>query len=40
MLRHEIKNSTSIGLQIKDIINRGDLVPDELVCEMVEKNIN
>lgn len=39
IFREEIKNKTKIGLQIKDIIARGDYVSDELTLEVLKKNI-
>ncbi|MDR2065830.1 MAG: adenylate kinase [Prevotellaceae bacterium] len=35
MLRDEIKRATEIGLKAKKIIDSGQLVPDEIVAEMV-----
>ena len=39
MLRDEIKRATDIGLQAKKIIDSGQLVPDEIVAEMVRNRI-
>lgn len=39
MLRSEIKRETEIGLQAKKIIDNGQLVPDEIVAEMVRNRI-
>jgi adenylate kinase len=39
MLRDEIKRSTEIGLKAKKIIDSGQLVPDEIVAEMVRLRI-
>ncbi|MDR0754871.1 MAG: adenylate kinase [Prevotellaceae bacterium] len=39
MLRDEIKRATEIGLQAKKIIDSGQLVPDEIVAEMVRLRI-
>jgi len=39
MLRDEIKRATEIGLQAKKIIASGQLVPDEIVAEMVRNRI-
>ena len=39
LLRKEIQNNTNLGLQVKDIMNRGELVSDELVLEIVRKNL-
>ena len=35
ILRENVKRCTELGAQAKAIIDRGDLVPDELVCDMV-----
>ena len=39
LLRNEIQNNSNLGLQVKDIMNRGELVSDELVLEIVKKNL-
>ncbi|MDR1847816.1 MAG: adenylate kinase [Bacteroidales bacterium] len=39
ILRQEIAAGTELGLQAKDIINRGGLVPDELIVQIIEKII-
>ncbi|MDR2291891.1 MAG: adenylate kinase [Prevotellaceae bacterium] len=39
MLRDEIKRATEIGLKAKKIIDSGQLVPDEIVAEMVRLRI-
>ena len=39
MLRDEIKRATEIGLQAKKIIDSGQLVPDDIVAEMVRNRI-
>ncbi len=35
ILRDNVACKTELGLKAKDIMGRGDLVPDELVCDMV-----
>ncbi|MBL4617884.1 MAG: adenylate kinase [Robiginitomaculum sp.] len=40
MLRAEIASSSSIGQQVESIIKAGELVPDEIVCAMIDKNID
>ena len=40
LLRKEIEMNTILGNQVKDIINRGELVSDELVLKIVEQNLN
>lgn len=37
ILRKEMAEGTELGLQAKDIINRGELVSDELIIEIIEK---
>ena len=39
LLRKEIEMDTDLGKQVKDIINRGELVSDQLVLEIVKKNL-
>ena len=40
LLRREIERNTNLGIKVKDIINNGELVNDELVLEIVEKNLD
>ena len=40
LLRKEIETNTSLGRQVKDIINRGELVSDELVLKIVRQNLD
>ena len=40
LLRKEIEMNTLLGSQVKDIINRGELVSDELVLKIVKQNLN
>ena len=40
LLRKEIEMNTILGKQVKDIINRGELVSDELVLKIVKQNLN
>ena len=35
ILRAQVQRGTELGVQAKEIIARGELVPDDLVCEMV-----
>ncbi len=37
ILRKEIAEGTDLGLLAKDIINRGELVSDELIVEIIER---
>jgi len=40
LLRKEIEMHTELGKQVKDIINKGELVSDELVLKIVRKNLD
>ena len=40
LLRNEVNLESPLGLQVKEIINSGELVSDELVLEIVRKNLN
>ncbi len=40
LLRKEIEKKTKLGIQVKDILNRGELVSDEIVLEIVRKNLD
>lgn len=35
ILRDNVKHGTALGQKAKNIMDRGDLVPDQLVCDMV-----
>ena len=39
LLRKEIEMNSILGKQVKDIINRGELVSDELVLKIVSQNL-
>lgn len=39
MLRAAVKNKTDLGLKAKDIMEKGELVPDELILDLVEDRI-
>ena len=39
LLRYEVEKNTTLGIQIKEIINSGKLVDDELVLEIVKQNL-
>ena len=39
LLRKEIEMNTILGTQVKDIINSGELVSDELVLKIVRQNL-
>ena len=40
LLRKEIEMNTYLGKQVKDIMNRGELVSDELVLKIVRQNLD
>ena len=40
MLRGEVKSKTPFGVRVKKIIDAGELVPDELIMEMVERRLS
>ncbi len=40
ILREEVEKETELGLEAKKYMDRGDLVPDELVVDMVQKRIH
>jgi len=39
LLRKEVDMKTNLGIQVQEIINSGNLVKDELVLEIVRKNL-
>lgn len=39
ILRENLKNNTEIGIKAKKYIESGELVPDEIVVEMIEREI-
>ena len=39
LLRKEIALDTDLGRQVKDIMNKGELVNDQIVLEVVKKNL-
>lgn len=40
ILREEVDRGTDLGIQAKEYMEKGELVPDELVVNMVEKRLN
>ncbi len=40
IFRKEISEGTELGNKVKDIVNKGKLVPDELLIEIIKKAIN
>lgn len=39
LFREHAKNKTDLGLQVKSIMERGDLVPDEITIAMVQRRL-
>lgn len=39
ILREEVKKNSSLGNQVKSYMEKGELVPDNVVFEVIEKNI-
>ncbi len=39
MLQEEVNNKTEVGLAIKELMENGKLVPDEIVIQLIEKKI-
>ncbi len=39
LLRKEIEMNTALGIQVREIMNRGELVSDELVLKIVRQNL-
>jgi len=40
LFRYHIKNKTNIGIKVQQIIQRGELVPDDVVFELVANSID
>ena len=40
MLRQEVADETPLGMRVKDIMNRGDLVGDDIVLRLIDKAID
>ena len=40
LLRKEIEMNTTLGIQVKDIMNKGELVNDEIVLKIVRQNLD
>ena len=40
MLREAVKNETELGLMAKDVMERGDLVSDNLLLKLINERIN
>lgn len=39
VLRQEMKNDTDLGKTAKEYIEKGQLVPDDLICDMLDKTL-
>ena len=40
LVREEIKNQTEMGKRINDYSSRGLLVPDNVICQLLQKRIS
>ncbi|MCK5023745.1 MAG: adenylate kinase [Candidatus Aenigmarchaeota archaeon] len=40
IMREEVKESTNLGKDVQDYMDSGELVPDEVVIEIIKKRIN
>ena len=40
ILREEVRSKTDLGLSAKNIMDRGDLVPDEIIMSIIEKRLS
>jgi len=40
LLRDEVKRATPLGVRIKEVINKGDLVSDDLMIDLVKTQMN
>ncbi len=40
LLREEVKNGTELGAQAKTIMEKGDLVPDDLIVAMIKSRLS
>ncbi len=39
LLREAVKNATPLGLQAREILDRGDLVPDAVMLDLIEERL-
>ena len=39
MLRKEVENNTEIGKRVKDIISKGQFVPNQIVLDLIKKKV-
>jgi adenylate kinase len=40
MLRQEISSGSDFGKRVKEVMDRGELVGDEIMVEMIQNNLN
>ena len=40
MLRAQVKDGTDLGVKAKEFMDRGDLVPDELICKVIMERVD
>lgn len=40
MLREEVRSGSEFGLQLKKIMEKGELVDDELMCNIIQDKLN
>ena len=40
MLRKEVENDTEIGRRVKDIISKGQFVPNQIVLDLIQAEVN
>ena len=40
MLRKEVENDTDIGRRVKDIISKGQFVPNQIVLDLIQAEVN
>ena len=40
MLRKEVENNTEIGHRVKDIISKGQFVPNQIVLDLIKDKVN
>ncbi len=39
IFRKAVKDSTPLGIKVKEIMNKGELVPDEVTCDLVKERL-
>lgn len=40
ILREAVKNETPLGLKVKEITSKGELVPDEIMADLIKETLN